>query len=75
MPFFPNFCSCLAGESVHFYDEVQQLDKIPVNDPVRRIYMARHVIEKYIIPGIIFTCQLLKYIYFVNTFEIFCIGH
>ncbi|KAM7484139.1 hypothetical protein LguiA_000148 [Lonicera macranthoides] len=43
--------SCLAGECVHFYDEVQQLDKIPVNDPITRIYMARHVIEKYIIPG------------------------
>ncbi|XP_059657779.1 regulator of G-protein signaling 1 [Cornus florida] len=43
--------SCLAGESVHFYDEVYELDKIPVDDSVRRIYMARHVIEKYIIAG------------------------
>ncbi|XP_030496923.2 regulator of G-protein signaling 1 [Cannabis sativa] len=43
--------SCLAGESVHFYDEVQELGKIPVEDPVRRIYMARHIIEKYIKPG------------------------
>ncbi|KAK2972196.1 hypothetical protein RJ640_030741 [Escallonia rubra] len=43
--------SCLAGESVHFYEEVQQLDKIPVNDPVRRIYMARYIVEKYIIAG------------------------
>ncbi|KAL8532823.1 hypothetical protein ACS0TY_009148 [Phlomoides rotata] len=37
--------SCLAGESVHFYEEVQQLDKIPVGDHVRRIYMARHIID------------------------------
>lgn len=43
--------SCLAGESVHFYEEVQQLDKIPVGDHVRRIYMARHIIDMYITPG------------------------
>ncbi|KAJ9709645.1 hypothetical protein PVL29_001233 [Vitis rotundifolia] len=43
--------SCLAGESVHFYDEVHELAKIPVNDPVRRIYMARHIIEKYVMAG------------------------
>lgn len=43
--------SCLAGESVHFYDEAHELAKIPVNDPVRRIYMARHIIEKYVIAG------------------------
>lgn len=43
--------SCLAGESVHFYNEVQQLEKIPVNDPVKRIYMVRHIIEKYISTG------------------------
>nr|XP_043608775.1 regulator of G-protein signaling 1 [Erigeron canadensis] len=43
--------SCLAGESVHFYNEVQQLEKIPVNDPVKRIYMVRHIIEKYINSG------------------------
>ncbi|KAJ7957647.1 regulator of G-protein signaling 1 [Quillaja saponaria] len=43
--------SCLAGESVHFFDEVQELSRIPEDDPVRRIYMARHIIEKYIISG------------------------
>ncbi|CAA0818369.1 Regulator of G-protein signaling 1 [Striga hermonthica] len=43
--------SCMAGESVHFYEEVQQLDKIPVTDHVRRIYMARHIIDHYITPG------------------------
>ncbi|KAJ6689122.1 hypothetical protein OIU85_005521 [Salix viminalis] len=43
--------SCLAGESVHFYNEVHEHDKIPANDPVRRIYMARHIIEKYIVAG------------------------
>lgn len=43
--------SCLAGESVHFYEEVQELGKLPIDDPVRRIYMARHIIEKYIIGG------------------------
>ncbi|KAL3636423.1 hypothetical protein CASFOL_020970 [Castilleja foliolosa] len=42
--------SCLAGESVHFYEEVQQLDKIPSADHVRRIYMARHIIDNYITP-------------------------
>lgn len=41
----------MAGESVHFYDEVQQHDKIPVSDTVRRIYMARHIIQKYITAG------------------------
>ncbi|XP_077252087.1 REGULATOR OF G-PROTEIN SIGNALING 1 isoform X2 [Tasmannia lanceolata] len=43
--------SCLAGESVHFYDEVHELSKIPIGDTVRRIYMARHIIEKYILSG------------------------
>lgn len=43
--------SCLAGESVHFYDEVQHFDKIPIQDSVSRIYMARHIIEKYIAAG------------------------
>ncbi|EYU22555.1 hypothetical protein ABFS82_05G022400 [Erythranthe guttata] len=43
--------SCLAGESVHFYEEVQQLDRIPDSDHVRRIYMARHIIDRYIAPG------------------------
>ncbi|CAK7332439.1 unnamed protein product [Dovyalis caffra] len=43
--------SCLAGESLHFYNEVHEHDKIPVDDPVRRIYMARHIIEKYVVPG------------------------
>ncbi|XWS63775.1 hypothetical protein CRYUN_Cryun06bG0130700 [Craigia yunnanensis] len=43
--------SCLAGESVHFFEEVQELGKIPIGDPVRRIYMARHIINKYIIAG------------------------
>ncbi|KAK8526356.1 hypothetical protein V6N12_020828 [Hibiscus sabdariffa] len=43
--------SCLAGESVHFFEEVHELGKIPIDDPVRRIYMARHIINKYIIAG------------------------
>ncbi|XP_054808038.1 regulator of G-protein signaling 1 isoform X2 [Prosopis cineraria] len=43
--------SCLAGESVHFFDEVHELSKIPEDDSVRRIYMARHIIEKYIASG------------------------
>ncbi|CAM0145601.1 unnamed protein product [Urochloa decumbens] len=43
--------SCLAGESVHFYEEVYDLKKIPVDDSIRRIYMATHIIEKYIDAG------------------------
>ncbi|KAK9090229.1 hypothetical protein Sjap_023406 [Stephania japonica] len=43
--------SCLAGESVHFYDEVNELNKIPVDDHVRRVYMARYIIDKYIVEG------------------------
>lgn len=43
--------SCLAGENVHFYDEVHELGKLPLDDPVRRIYMARHIIDNYISPG------------------------
>ncbi|KAF7839852.1 regulator of G-protein signaling 1 [Senna tora] len=43
--------SCLAGESVHFFDEVHELSKIPQDDSVGRIYMVRHIIEKYITLG------------------------
>ncbi|KAF2301755.1 hypothetical protein GH714_028912 [Hevea brasiliensis] len=43
--------SCLAGESVHFYNEVHERGKIPIDDTVRRIYMTRHIIEKYIVAG------------------------
>lgn len=43
--------SCLAGESVHFFEEVHEHGKIPMDDHVRRIYMARHIIEKYIVAG------------------------
>ncbi|KAK9675475.1 hypothetical protein RND81_11G009400 [Saponaria officinalis] len=43
--------SCWAGESVHFYDEVQELGNLPAEDSVRRIYMARHIIQNYIVPG------------------------
>ncbi|KAL9246549.1 hypothetical protein vseg_020067 [Gypsophila vaccaria] len=43
--------SCWAGESVHFYEEVQELGNLPADDSVRRIYMARHIIQKYIVPG------------------------
>ncbi|GAY43983.1 hypothetical protein CUMW_078800 [Citrus unshiu] len=48
---FPLDFSCLAGESVHFFEEVHEHGKIPVDDHVRRIYMARHIIEKYIVAG------------------------
>lgn len=40
--------SRMAGESVHFYDEVHELNKIPICDTARRIYMAGHIIEQYI---------------------------
>lgn len=43
--------SCLAGESVHFYDEVHEFGKLPEDDSIRRIYMARHIIQKYIVAG------------------------
>ncbi|KNA20683.1 hypothetical protein SOVF_049790 isoform A [Spinacia oleracea] len=43
--------SCLAGESVHFYEEVLELGELPTDDSVRRIYMARHIIQKYIVAG------------------------
>lgn len=43
--------SCFAGETVHFFDEVHQLSKISVGDHVRRIYMARHIIDRYIVAG------------------------
>ncbi|PKI77071.1 hypothetical protein CRG98_002574 [Punica granatum] len=43
--------SCLAGESVHFYDDVHELGKIPADDSIRRIYMARDIIDKYIVAG------------------------
>lgn len=43
--------SCLAGESIHFFEELHELGKIPSDDPVRRIYMARHIIDRYIAAG------------------------
>lgn len=43
--------SCLAGEGVHFYNEVLELGKIPFDDPAKRIYMARHIIQRYINTG------------------------
>eukprot|EP01018_Ginkgo_biloba_P023202 Gb_26781 [translate_table: standard] len=43
--------SRMAGESVHFYDEAHELNKIPVGDTARRIYMAGHIIEQYIAVG------------------------
>lgn len=43
--------SCLAGESVHFYEEVLEFEGLPEDDSVRRIYMARHIIQKYIVAG------------------------
>lgn len=43
--------SCLAGESVHFYEEVLELGELPADDSIRRIYMARHIIQKYIVAG------------------------
>lgn len=49
--FYHNF-SCLAGESVHFYNEVHERGKIPIDDTIRRIYMTRHIIEKYIVAGL-----------------------
>lgn len=52
--FFKYIYSCLAGESVHFFNEVHELSKIPEDDCVSRIYMARHIIEKYIVAGLYF---------------------
>lgn len=41
----------MAGESVHFYEEVLDLGELPEHDSVSRIYMARHIIQKYIVAG------------------------
>ncbi|MQM20830.1 hypothetical protein Taro_053858 [Colocasia esculenta] len=43
--------SCLSGESVPFYDEVDELNRILLDNSVRRVYMARHIAEKYIVVG------------------------
>ncbi|XP_010502507.1 PREDICTED: regulator of G-protein signaling 1 [Camelina sativa] len=43
--------SCYAGETLHFYEEVYDHGKIPVDDSTRRIYMARHIMEKFIVAG------------------------
>ncbi|XP_062182064.1 regulator of G-protein signaling 1-like [Phragmites australis] len=37
--------------SVNFYEEVYGMKKVPLDDSIRRIYMARHIIEKYIVAG------------------------
>jgi hypothetical protein len=54
---------CLAGESAHFFDEVHELSKISENDCVRRIYMARHIIEKYIVAGWYFLLEIASFIH------------
>ena len=36
---------------MHFYEEAHELNKVPVDDSVRRVYMARHIIDKYIVAG------------------------
>ncbi|GLJ16370.1 hypothetical protein SUGI_0277500 [Cryptomeria japonica] len=43
--------SRMAGESVHFYDEVHELNKIPITDTARRIYLSGHIIEQHISVG------------------------
>ncbi|KAG2276318.1 hypothetical protein Bca4012_043459 [Brassica carinata] len=43
--------SCYAGETLHFYEEVYEHGKIPEGDSIRRIYMARHIMEKFIVAG------------------------
>ncbi|KAJ7567376.1 hypothetical protein O6H91_02G144200 [Diphasiastrum complanatum] len=43
--------SRMAGENVHFFDEVRELSKIPSNNTVQRIYMVDHIIESYIKTG------------------------
>lgn len=46
--------SCYAGETLHFYEEVYEHGKIPEDDTIRRIYMARHIMEKFIVAGLLF---------------------
>ncbi|BAB01074.1 unnamed protein product [Arabidopsis thaliana] len=43
--------SCYAGETLHFFEEVYEHGKIPEDDSIRRIYMARHIMEKFIVAG------------------------
>eukprot|EP00249_Psilotum_nudum_P019836 c27440_g1_i1 orf=895-2289(-) len=43
--------SRIAGEFVHFYNEVHELNKIPSSDTARRVYMAEHIIGMYIKVG------------------------
>ncbi|XP_013608784.1 PREDICTED: regulator of G-protein signaling 1-like isoform X2 [Brassica oleracea var. oleracea] len=43
--------SCYAGETLHFCEEVYEHSKIPEGDSIRRIYMARHIMEKFIVAG------------------------
>ena len=43
--------SRMAGESVHFYDEVHELKKITIADTARKICLLEHIIEQYIAIG------------------------
>ena len=52
--------SCYAGETLHFYEEVYEHGKIPEGDSIRRIYMARHIMEKFIVAGLVSNIHLLS---------------
>lgn len=43
--------SRIAGETVHFWDEVRELSKLSLTQQDRRVYMADHIIQKYIVNG------------------------
>ena len=54
------FVSCYAGETLHFYEEVYEHGKIPEGDSIRGIYMARHIMEKFIVAGLVSNIHLLS---------------
>ncbi|KAH9531567.1 hypothetical protein CY35_19G044800 [Sphagnum magellanicum] len=43
--------SRIAGETVHFWDEVRELSKLSLTQQDRRVYMADHIIQRYIVNG------------------------
>jgi hypothetical protein len=45
--------SRIAGETVHFWDEVRELSKLSLTQQDRRVYMADHIIQRYIVNGMV----------------------
>lgn len=70
--------SRIAGETVHFWDEVRELSKLSLTQQDRRVYMADHIIQKYIVNGMVsLTLDPFCYLDVVDPFfmPVFCVSY